>query len=189
MIAMTTMVICWFTDIVSYFWENMARDYKCSEPEKWKEENDLEGGCKVGRRSDKPQQSIMSLVIRKQKRLKNVFCKTEMAVLISAGWSSLNLYPFRGEMTTSTLGRTGLLEKQKPPEYSISLWSQVTGGFVISLCGHPSGHSAGSGNLTESRPQQHTATFSTYFCTTYRQSCLFPSANPGPRVKTKPFNS
>ena len=96
------------------------------------------GGCKVGRRSDKPQQSIMSLVIRKQKRLKNVFCKTEMAALISAGWWSSNLYPFRGEMTTFTLGRMGPLEKQKPPEYSISLWSQVTGGFVISLCRHPS---------------------------------------------------
>lgn len=93
MIAKTAKVICWFTYADRYFQENIcpvACDDKYSDPEKKrKEENGLEGvEYKVGRRSDKPQQSITSftsLVKRKQKRLKNIFCKAEMAVLMCAG--------------------------------------------------------------------------------------------------------
>ena len=52
------MVICWFTDIDSYFWENMARDYKCSDPEKWKEESDLEGGVRSGEDQTSPNNQL-----------------------------------------------------------------------------------------------------------------------------------
>lgn len=86
----------------------MACDYKCSDPEKEKEENDLGGECKVGRRSDKPQESIMSLVIRKTEKIyKKCILQNRMAVLISAGWSSLNL-PFQRRDDILYLGKNGI---------------------------------------------------------------------------------